>query len=1854
MLLASVISSDAQNTLDNAGLTSATPSQVAFSLRKMSSAYTGFAIKVRRASDNAEANLAFDGSGNTTAASLVTFTPNVIVGVGLGTAQAGTISTTVAKTGTLTIVVNKPGTITVTNSTTTVTGIGTSFTTDCVVGGSLFNSTNSFIGVVASITNNTTLLMTNFSTLNVSSISYKTASAAVTGVGTNFTGELAVGDRIFSTANVYLGTVATIISATSMTLNAVDATAAAASSFKGSTATVTGVGTSFTSLNTGDLLISNNVTLGIISSIASATSLTLVTKAGSSVSALAYKSTTGTIAFSSFYAGTSVYLNTWYDQSGFNRNAIQLKSANQARIVNAGVLYIVNSRTSIEFSTALASFVQTLTAASYLNNSLYTLNKVTAEATNNPVLQLPISTTGGSGPSNTISHYGYRSSSQFTVAQYGNDQNFNATPSTTLELHTSVKLSTASSQFYKNGISLGILSSGAPSNLSNVGLLDIGFYTPTVAYYSGSVSELTVFSTALSAADVALLDNNQAAYYNITTIFWTGAISTAWTDPGNWSTGIVPTITDPAIVVIPAGKPNYPVISTVAPANSISLEAATSLTITGTLQLAGTLINLGTCTASSGTVQYVGAAPQSITTGSFAGNAIQNMIVNNSTGVTLTSTFGVTGTLTFTTGFLALGGQTLTLGGNVINTVTGGLRGSTSSNLIISGAFSRTLSFDQTTIGTTNILNNLTINHTGQTTALANNLILNGGGTLTFTAGKMSIGSSTLTLRGLVTNTVSDGITGNVAGNMVIDGTVSPTLSFDQTTPGTTNILNNLTLNCTGQVVTLSRPMVIKTTLTLTAGTLADGGNQVTSTGALNLVAGTFKLGSATVATVWPAFATNTISTTGTVEYASGVAQTVSGVPAYQNLTISATGGTTAAADLNVNNVLNLSASNPSTILGSLSMSSFTLNMGSLATTIGVGDVTGIVKRTTILVNTTYTMGNQYSYITFPNTGTLPSQMSMKIAIGVAPTWQSGAILRTYDFIQTGGTGTKAVITAHYLDGELNGNVENNLVDFSFRFTGSVLTEHGKSNFNTTQNWVALSNVNVAFFSSTFGAVQLSLDESTLTTLTWNGSTSTSWITATNWTPNGGPSTNTVLIIPDAATTPNDPSMPATASNGSLTIQTGGIVNSDPGAQLILNNAGLDWSNSGTFNAGTSTIIFTNAAGSMSGTTNFNNVTINSGANLQMSTNNIMRIGGLMTNLGTWSTGLLTNTVEYNGSTQTILIPNGSTGSYYNLIVSGSGTNILPAASLNILGDLTVNATVSTTGNTVSMVGSIPQNINAAAALTLNNLTINNTSGGVTLNQNVTVPGALTFTSGKLALAASTFTIAGTVVNTVANGLTGSLASNLIVNGTVSPTISFDQTSPGVSNALNNLTINSSGQTVALSGDLGVNGNLLFTAGKLAIGANTLSVLNTLTNTVSGGLQGSSTSNLIVSGGLTSPSLSFDQTTPGTTNLLNNFTISNTAQSAILANPVIVGGSLNLTDGLIQTTTSNSLTMVSAATFTGGSNTSFVNGPLIRNTASTGNFVFPVGKGLGYLPVTVTPSTASSGVFSAEYFPVTPPAGSISPLLTAIATDEYWDIGKISGPNAIVTLNYQANNNWSLGAPSTSDFVVVAGLVTGTWTPENGDVTGGSIPAALKNKLQSTFSSFTFAYGQSTSLPLTLLSFSGNRAGALINLNWVTTGEYNVSHFDIERSSDGSAFVSIGQLPATNGSSVKSYHWTDQNPNTGINFYRLKMNDIDAVFNYSDIIKIDMGAITKGISVYPNPVTGHEIKLSMAGQRGGIYHISLYNSAGANLMSATLVHDVNSSVEIISNLGSFGTGVYYLIITDSNFNRTTVKLDIQH
>jgi hypothetical protein len=94
-------------------------------------------------------------------------------------------------------------------------------------------------------------------------------------------------------------------------------------------------------------------------------------------------------------------------------------------------------------------------------------------------------------------------------------------------------------------------------------------------------------------------------------------------------------------------------------------------------------------------------------------------------------------------------------------------------------------------------------------------------------------------------------------------------------------------------------------------------------------------------------------------------------------------------------------------------------------------------------------------------------------------------------------------------------------------------------------------------------------------------------------------------------------------------------------------------------------------------------------------------------------------------------------------------------------------------------------------------------------------------------------------------------------------------------------------------------------------------------------------------------------------------------------------------------------------------------------------------------------------------------------------------------------------------------------------------------------------------------LPVTLVEFSAGYHNNAIRLRWATVQESNSSHFEIEKSTDGISFSTIGTINASgNSTSRKDYSYTDMAPLSPVNYYRLRQVDLDGRFEYSRVIRI--------------------------------------------------------------------------------------------
>lgn len=168
-------------------------------------------------------------------------------------------------------------------------------------------------------------------------------------------------------------------------------------------------------------------------------------------------------------------------------------------------------------------------------------------------------------------------------------------------------------------------------------------------------------------------------------------------------------------------------------------------------------------------------------------------------------------------------------------------------------------------------------------------------------------------------------------------------------------------------------------------------------------------------------------------------------------------------------------------------------------------------------------------------------------------------------------------------------------------------------------------------------------------------------------------------------------------------------------------------------------------------------------------------------------------------------------------------------------------------------------------------------------------------------------------------------------------------------------------------------------------------------------------------------------------------------------------------------------------------------------------------------------------------------------------------------------------------------------------------------------------------------LPVSLLSFKPRlNDDQTVRVDWATAMEENSSHFVVERSQNAQDFVQIAQVDAAgNSQQLKNYRYTDLQPLTGINYYRLVQVDADGRSQTYRPASVVVDKLTE-LSVYPNPAEGSfvvnapsEAKLSLQNLVGQVVPFSQQSIDSQQIMiSAT---DAKEGIYILTVQTDAGT-----------------------
>ncbi len=164
-------------------------------------------------------------------------------------------------------------------------------------------------------------------------------------------------------------------------------------------------------------------------------------------------------------------------------------------------------------------------------------------------------------------------------------------------------------------------------------------------------------------------------------------------------------------------------------------------------------------------------------------------------------------------------------------------------------------------------------------------------------------------------------------------------------------------------------------------------------------------------------------------------------------------------------------------------------------------------------------------------------------------------------------------------------------------------------------------------------------------------------------------------------------------------------------------------------------------------------------------------------------------------------------------------------------------------------------------------------------------------------------------------------------------------------------------------------------------------------------------------------------------------------------------------------------------------------------------------------------------------------------------------------------------------------------------------------------------------------LPVTFSDFRAYQKNSDIELAWKIQTEINTYKYDVEKSSNGRTFVKIGEVMATGGNGVIDYTFLDVQPNSGDNFYRLRVIDRDAQYKYSAIVRVNLSNASQ-LMFYPNPVTERQINVQMNKLPKGRYEFVLYNVNGQSVFSKSIDHPGGSASEVIQLPVSLVSGLY--------------------
>lgn len=288
-----------------------------------------------------------------------------------------------------------------------------------------------------------------------------------------------------------------------------------------------------------------------------------------------------------------------------------------------------------------------------------------------------------------------------------------------------------------------------------------------------------------------------------------------------------------------------------------------------------------------------------------------------------------------------------------------------------------------------------------------------------------------------------------------------------------------------------------------------------------------------------------------------------------------------------------------------------------------------------------------------------------------------------------------------------------------------------------------------------------------------------------------------------------------------------------------------------------------------------------------------------------------------------------------------------------------------------------------------------------------------------------------------------------------------------------------------------------------------------------------------------------------------------------------INGTLYLEGGFVRLG-SHDLSISTGGNIVGGSTLSYVKtdgGGSLRRRVGSSIVYFPVGNS-SYNPARLFNTfAATSDWYAIKVMDEVLENGTQGSPLTSEVVDRTWIISEDNPGGSDLNLQLQ----WS-AADAMPGFdqqqCFISQWKNGEWLSSSPQTANGTSTFTLSEDGFNSVSAFKV---QSNSLlPIALAYFKGESTSNGILLEWQTLMEENNAFMAVEASRDGKHFAEMGKVEGRGNSDLPTtYHFLDQSPAGGINYYRLRQEDFDGTSEYHEIISVNWQVEENSLTLYP-------------------------------------------------------------------------------